>query len=512
MSSNSRCARVMTSPNLSSQPFWLQPFESMHDSHLKSPTGQPSPNAMTQQLPQELLMQTMLDMGTPQLQLKSILENETTTGLKSGLHHYRRQSQEELLVSAASKFMIGHQDAQQTVRMNDIHPSMDQPLPPKQQEQAHLTLDSYQMIEIEGSADMSAFDEFMESQNHLGSLPRRSNTLNSGANTNSSEASAPDEMTDSFLNYRSASEPHVLSLPNMYSVPHQGGIGRKDSVASIRSDVSTGSQRSTTITASIGSRQFIYHDNGERKFECPRCDKKYRNMNGLKYHLSHVHAVLEGIPLEVLLEDRKRELEGNKSRPFECPVEGCSKRYKNPNGLKYHLEHGHLNDDEIFLSPVEAPLNSAGLQEQPTMIETFLLDTGLGNVSLDSPTSSGSSPRRPSLSRRGSNSSVIRRKTLLNGNKALPAIPSETSEDLHGFSSGEHMPLIVDFAHMTHQQRPLTPEENIMNPYSFMGVQADSAVFTFSEHEKRLQQQQLHYDHQNIFLSPDSQQGDLTFF
>jgi uncharacterized C2H2 Zn-finger protein len=455
-------------------------------------------------------MQTMLDMGSPQLQFKSAFESDcSTTGLKSGLQHYRRQSQEELILSA-SKFLIGHQGV---VSMTDIHPSMGQPLQQQEQQgQTHLALDSYQMIEIEGTANSSAFDELMESQNQLASLPPRRSSRTS---TNSSEYTGSDESNgslnrgDSFLHYRSASEPHIFNIPsNMYN-QQQGGMGRRDSVASIRSDVSNGSQRSSTITASIGSRQFIYHDNGERKFECPRCDKKYRNMNGLKYHLSHVHAALEGIPLEVLLADRKRELEGNKSRPFECPVEGCAKRYKNPNGLKYHLEHGHLNDDDTLLSPNEAQITPSVFQEQPTMIETFLLDTGIGNVSLDSPSSSASSPRRSSFSRRGSASSVIRRKASLT-NKALPVIPAETSEDLHEFSTGENMSVITDFAQMG--QRPLTPEESLMVPggvYSFTGAPIDSGVGFYPYVQQKQQQQ---YDHQNTFLSPDSQQGDFTFF
>ncbi|KAL7293854.1 hypothetical protein TKK_0012909 [Trichogramma kaykai] len=32
------------------------------------------------------------------------------------------------------------------------------------------------------------------------------------------------------------------------------------------------------------------------------------------------------------------------SRPFACPVPGCKKRYKNVNGIKYHTKNGHKND------------------------------------------------------------------------------------------------------------------------------------------------------------------------
>jgi hypothetical protein len=36
-------------------------------------------------------------------------------------------------------------------------------------------------------------------------------------------------------------------------------------------------------------------------------------------------------------------------KPYQCTVADCGKRYKNLNGLKYHIEHAHsslLGDDE----------------------------------------------------------------------------------------------------------------------------------------------------------------------
>ncbi|XP_026284421.1 zinc finger X-linked protein ZXDA [Frankliniella occidentalis] len=34
-------------------------------------------------------------------------------------------------------------------------------------------------------------------------------------------------------------------------------------------------------------------------------------------------------------------------KPFACPVPGCKKRYKNVNGIKYHSKNGHKNDGKI---------------------------------------------------------------------------------------------------------------------------------------------------------------------
>jgi hypothetical protein len=31
-------------------------------------------------------------------------------------------------------------------------------------------------------------------------------------------------------------------------------------------------------------------------------------------------------------------------RPYKCKVGGCNKAYKNPGGLKYHMQHGHCED------------------------------------------------------------------------------------------------------------------------------------------------------------------------
>jgi hypothetical protein len=31
-------------------------------------------------------------------------------------------------------------------------------------------------------------------------------------------------------------------------------------------------------------------------------------------------------------------------RPYGCKIAGCTKAYKNPGGLKYHMQHGHCQD------------------------------------------------------------------------------------------------------------------------------------------------------------------------
>lgn len=65
----------------------------------------------------------------------------------------------------------------------------------------------------------------------------------------------------------------------------------------------------------------------DRPYRCgiPGCDRSYKNPNGLKYHITHGHTVQQN----------------EKDKPYKCTFPRCTKRYKNPNGLKYHNEHHH---------------------------------------------------------------------------------------------------------------------------------------------------------------------------
>lgn len=36
------------------------------------------------------------------------------------------------------------------------------------------------------------------------------------------------------------------------------------------------------------------------------------------------------------------ENENVASKPYQCTIGDCGKRYKNLNGLKYHIEHSHV--------------------------------------------------------------------------------------------------------------------------------------------------------------------------
>ncbi|KAI9259558.1 hypothetical protein BDA99DRAFT_513547 [Phascolomyces articulosus] len=83
----------------------------------------------------------------------------------------------------------------------------------------------------------------------------------------------------------------------------------------------------------------------DKPYKCtvPGCLKSYKNANGLKYHREHGH-----------LND-----ENDDDRPFRCTIGTCHKRYKQLSGLKYHITHSHMAPPPAFAA------HFASLQHQP---------------------------------------------------------------------------------------------------------------------------------------------------
>ncbi|KAI1317109.1 Transcriptional regulator of ribosomal biogenesis proteins [Mortierella claussenii] len=67
------------------------------------------------------------------------------------------------------------------------------------------------------------------------------------------------------------------------------------------------------------------------------CDKAYKNPNGLKYHNQHGHSSSSEAG------GYGGDADNPENRPYVCNFLECGKRYKNLNGLKYHIEHSHPN-------------------------------------------------------------------------------------------------------------------------------------------------------------------------
>lgn len=87
-------------------------------------------------------------------------------------------------------------------------------------------------------------------------------------------------------------------------------------------------ERETMSITSEESYENTCNNSGHKTkvYKCDRenCNKFYTSAYGLRYHLEKGHKEDEDM-----------------AKPFRCIFEGCRKRYKNANGLKYHLSHGH---------------------------------------------------------------------------------------------------------------------------------------------------------------------------
>ncbi|WYZ44339.1 hypothetical protein EsH8_VII_000775 [Colletotrichum jinshuiense] len=114
-----------------------------------------------------------------------------------------------------------------------------------------------------------------------------------------------------------------------------------------------------------------------KPFKCPviGCEKAYKNQNGLKYHKTHGHQTQQlhengDGTFSIVNPETSTPYPGTlgmeKEKPFSCDV--CGKRYKNLNGLKYHKGHSApCNPDFKFLA---AGLNN--LANLPGLMENSM--------------------------------------------------------------------------------------------------------------------------------------------
>ncbi|KAF9964947.1 Transcriptional regulator of ribosomal biogenesis protein [Mortierella alpina] len=117
---------------------------------------------------------------------------------------------------------------------------------------------------------------------------------------------------------------------------------------------------------------------GENKpYRCavPGCDKAYKNPNGLKYHNLHGHSSSSSSSTSTSSATSSSGAgsgdatgtgdggEGMENKPYVCTFLECGKRYKNLNGLKYHIEHTHPN----FMAALRA--HQSGLINHPLLLQ-----------------------------------------------------------------------------------------------------------------------------------------------
>lgn len=122
----------------------------------------------------------------------------------------------------------------------------------------------------------------------------------------------------------------TLSPSTNASTTAAGGGGREEAANGATASVLSGSSAAAASSSSSlsGSSALSPASAKKRPYVCrvEGCGKTYKNPNGLKYHMLHGHA---------------REGKDSGEKPHRCPYANCPKRYKNANGLKYHVQHGH---------------------------------------------------------------------------------------------------------------------------------------------------------------------------
>lgn len=97
----------------------------------------------------------------------------------------------------------------------------------------------------------------------------------------------------------------------------------------------TSSNTFTNITASItteslqGKFTCLEDSEGKKRFLCtvPGCTKRYKNINGIKYHVKNGH-------------NKKETLTGEVKKNYLCH---CGKAYKSQSGLRHHQNTQHNN-------------------------------------------------------------------------------------------------------------------------------------------------------------------------
>ncbi|EPE24229.1 C2H2 and C2HC zinc finger [Glarea lozoyensis ATCC 20868] len=107
-----------------------------------------------------------------------------------------------------------------------------------------------------------------------------------------------------------------------------------------------------------------------KPFKCPvvGCEKAYKNQNGLKYHKTHGHQTQQlhdnaDGTFSIVNPETSTPYPGTlgmeKEKPYKCEV--CGKRYKNLNGLKYHKQHSPPCNPELKLNSHMAAAGLGGM-------------------------------------------------------------------------------------------------------------------------------------------------------
>ncbi|CDH59064.1 hypothetical protein RO3G_08482 [Lichtheimia corymbifera JMRC:FSU:9682] len=147
------------------------------------------------------------------------------------------------------------------------------------------------------------------------------------ANNNTSAAKKTAGKKRTYQQYASSSTPTALDILTQSAAKKLAMAANGELPAPILTDEDFLAQAGALLASANTNA------NADKPYKCnvPGCQKAYKNPNGLKYHNQHGHCDL--------ITD---ESENIASKPYQCTIGDCGKRYKNLNGLKYHIEHSHM--------------------------------------------------------------------------------------------------------------------------------------------------------------------------
>ncbi|KAJ1955356.1 Transcriptional regulator of ribosomal biogenesis proteins, partial [Dispira parvispora] len=155
-------------------------------------------------------------------------------------------------------------------------------------------------------------------------------TLNPSVTTNSAPVSDVETGLDTPVT-SAPSTPKPKSRKRPASATSSGRASKKIATGGSRIRSLNSSAASSRASSDTEGGESVPSEQREKPYRCPveGCGKAYKNPNGLKYHNLHGHC--------------NTGADGDVTpRPHLCTYENCGKSYKNMNGLKYHIQHTHL--------------------------------------------------------------------------------------------------------------------------------------------------------------------------
>ncbi|KAI9204880.1 uncharacterized protein BJ171DRAFT_474711 [Polychytrium aggregatum] len=138
---------------------------------------------------------------------------------------------------------------------------------------------------------------------------------------------------------------------SIQTMPFQTTAPMPEYAPSIETPAPAPAPAPTSPVSSDIENEEVSKDDRPHKCKIAGCTKAYKNPGGLKYHMQHGHCEDTGDP----------EMNHIISKPYQCSIADCGKRYKNLNGLKYHIEHAHIS----LLGPPSAANAQAAMAPQP---------------------------------------------------------------------------------------------------------------------------------------------------